>query len=329
MVTPTSVARRVALWRYWVACTFLLWSVTSAAKSVIWIALSESSAAHSEVAQTIRANVSRSAPTQVEWVVEPWSALEARVPERGAAPNLVIAIGARAWSGVVQRFATKADSAQISDSTPALFATLLPRSAFEQSLWRTHAGPRQVPVSAVFLDQPLTRQARLLRLAFPMTRIIGLLLGPESRLNIAEIRGALAQESLVAEFEDCVQCPIASQLQTVLERAEVVLAVPDQQIFNSNTIAGILSAGYRRRIPLVGFSPSYVKAGAALALYSTPEQQGIVSAEIVSRFLQSGNLPPPHASSLFTIGVNPDVARAFGLMLDEKQLENQLRKESK
>jgi putative tryptophan/tyrosine transport system substrate-binding protein len=329
MMATSALAKRVVLWQCFVVCWLSLCSFASTAKSIVWIALSESSAAHSEVARTIRANVDKGVPTQIEWVVEPWSALEARVPEPGVTPRLVIAIGARAWSGVVQRFASKDSSASTGDSTPALFATLLPRTAFETGLSQHHPEPRPGSVSAVFLGQPLARQARLLRLAFPSAKHVGLLLGPESRQSAAEIRNALAQESFVADFDECVECPVSKQLQLVLERSDLVLAVPDQQIFNSSTIAGILGAGYRRRIPLVGFSPAYVKAGAALALYSTPEQQGIASAELISRFLSNGQLPSARPPSLFTVGVNPDVARAFGLALDEKQLETQLRREAR
>ena len=320
----TVTARR--LWRWLLTCLALSAPLACHSAPTIWIALSESGGAHDEVAQTIRASVDKSAQTPVDWVIAPWSVLESRSPDRAAMPKLVVAVGTRAWAGVAERFGGNDTDGNPSENAPALLATLLPRSAYEKSLPRGQPGPRSGNLSAVFLDQPFSRQAKLLRLAFPAARKIGLILGPESRLGLADIRNALTQEAFTAEVDDCPDCSIASKLQSVLERSELVLATPDQQVFNSQTIGGILSAGYRRRIPLVGFSPAYVKAGAAIALYSTPEQQGVVTAEAVLRYLQSGALPPPSASPLFSVGVNADVARAFGFVLDEKSLETQLRK---
>ena len=329
MNTGSTSAAGWRIWRVLVVGLAFCAPLACYGEPIIWIALSESGDAHSQVAQAIRANVEKTTKTPVEWVIAPWSALEARNMDRTSMPKLVIAVGARAWTGVATRFVSKDADRNPIETPPALLATLLPRSAYEQALSQVQAEPRRSNLSAVFLDQSFDRQARLLRLAFPAARKVGLILGPESRLALADIRNALAQEQFSTEVEDCSDCSIAAQLQPVLERSELLLATPDQQVFNSQTIGGILSAGYRRRIPLVGFSPAYVKAGAAIALYSTPEQQGISTADAVLRYLQSNALPPPQSSSLFSVGVNSDVARAFGLILDEKSLEAQMRRESR
>jgi len=96
-------------------------------------------------------------------------------------------------------------------------------------------------------------------------------------------------------------------------------------VFNSETAANILMAAYRRQVPLVGFSPAYVKAGALLALYSTPAQVGTRGGDVLRQNLAGRSLPPPQWSREFTVKVNQDVARSLGFALDEARLGEQLR----
>lgn len=116
-------------------------------------------------------------------------------------------------------------------------------------------------------------------------------------------------------------------LQRVLGDAQVLLALPDPAVFNSQTAANILMAAYRRQVPLVGFSPAYVKAGALLAVYSTPTQVGTRGGEVLRQALAGGSLPPPQWPREYSIGINQDVARSLGLALDAPRLGEQLRRE--
>ena len=46
---------------------------------------------------------------------------------------------------------------------------------------------------------------------------------------------------------------------------------------------------YQRRLPVIGFSKAYVKAGAVAAVYTTPEQIGRQAGEEVIHWLQNGS----------------------------------------
>lgn len=277
---------------------------------VAWIALSESEGAYAETAAALRTALARRQPGTVEWLVAPWKELESRQP----APAYVVTVGTAAWMGAASRFAD-------AEGAPVLLATLLPRASFERGL-AAKARPRNI--SAVVLDHPATRQAQLVRLALPDARVAGLLLGPESRVLGPAFRNALSGVGLSVMVEDGGERGVSAGLQALLESSDLVLAIPDPAIFNSQTIAGILSSGYRRRIPLIGFSPAYVKAGALLALYSTPQQVGRAAADALREALAGRPLPAPHAPREFTVTVNQDVARSLGLSLDESTLNSEL-----
>jgi ABC-type uncharacterized transport system substrate-binding protein len=98
----------------------------------------------------------------------------------------------------------------------------------------------------------------------------------------------------------------------------------DPQVFNGNTLPNILLASYRARIPVMAFSPAYVKAGALLSLHSTPSQVGSQAGVVARSALQGAALPAPQYPTDFTVSVNDYVARSLGLGLDATTLSERL-----
>ena len=148
-----------------------------------------------------------------------------------------------------------------------LLATLLPQASYPVQVARA-----LVRQSAVFIDQPAERIARLLRLALPEHRRVGVLFGPDS----LEVRPALAR-ALTARGLILVEQTILNgekgiypALRALFEEAELLLALPDKLIYTPQNMPNILLAAYRQRIPLVSYSAAHVRAGALLALHTAP-----------------------------------------------------------
>jgi ABC-type uncharacterized transport system substrate-binding protein len=232
-----------------------------------------------------------------------------------AGSKLIVALGAEA-AGTVARLESR---------IPVLCA-LLPRSSFERVLIDTGRKPSSL-LSALYLDQPLARQLALIRVALPETRRIGVLWGPESQLKAAELTGLLRSAGL--ELVDATVArneAIFPGLKKVLESADVLLALADPQIFNSSSIQNILLSSFKARIPLVAFSPSYVRAGALMALHATPAQVGTQAAGISLPVLQGkGPLAAPLYTRDFSVTVNEHVARSLRLTLDAQSMRERLR----
>ena len=116
-------------------------------------------------------------------------------------------------------------------------------------------------------------------------------------------------------------------LQQVLNDSDVLLALADPLVFNSDSIQNILLTTFRAQVPVVAFSPAYVRAGALLALYATPAQVGRQAAALVQDVLRGQSLPEqPLESNDFEVSVNEHVARALNLSLDGKALRLELRR---
>lgn len=283
-------------------------------KAVIWLVTTDASPIYREVADTMRAEVERLHPAGIEWVVVAAKEFESATPP---APRLIVTVGSGAFAAVVTTL-------RAGEKSPPILATLLPRVAFDRDIARA---PQRPQASAVLLDQPPARQAALIRAALPTAKRIGLLLGPESKPMQSSVQTALSAQGLASHVEDVTQRGMFAALQNLLDDSDALLALADPTVFNSETVASILTAGYRRKVPLIAFSAAYVKAGALLAIYATPEQVAHDGARVVGAVLAGLPLPAPATPSEFTIGINSVVARSLGLSLSEDELRRQMRRE--
>jgi putative tryptophan/tyrosine transport system substrate-binding protein len=286
---------------------------TASATEIVVIS-SERSAGYLEAGQAataelVRTGVRRGDITQLvasEMVAADWAATQ------GA--RVWLTLGSDALSRALQR-----------DGRPPVVAALIPRLSFERIV---KAAPRATSsVVAVYLDQPLGRQVDLLHLALPDVHKVGALWGPESVAQQSALLSVLQARNLqLVSGTVTTGTTLFAALRPVLDDADVLLAVADPEVYNGNTVSNILLATYRAQVPLMAFSPAYVKAGALLALYSTPRQIGVQAAGLV-RQLQGGAVVTASQYPLeFSVMVNEHVARSLGFSLDEAGLAARLQK---
>jgi hypothetical protein len=281
-----------------------------------WIALSDSGGVYAEAAEALRAEFERGQPGRVAWRI----AHSAQFRQAKLKPQWVVAVGIAALRDMQDLFADD-------PTPPLLLAVLVPRLAFERIA--DPARLRTGLISAVFLDQPSARQMELARLAIPSLRNVGVLLGGESKAHAPALEKAARERGVQLVARQVAGDGLFPALQALLPEADCLLALPDPGVFNSQTVANILAATYRRRIPLIGFSPAYSRAGALVSLYSTPEQIGTRGGEVLRQSFALRNLPSPQWPREFMVTVNRDVARSLDLRLDEAQLLDALRQKER
>jgi len=241
----------------------------------------------------------------------------ADLPQPGLVPpgaDVVVAAGAAAC-----RFAVKSGTA------PVLAALISRQEAAELKI---KAGTR--PVGVIVLDQPLRRTLRLTRLIVPNATRVSALFGTATASDEAAFQNIATQLGLVAATARITEeSQIGPALDRLLEVNDVLVALPDGQVFNRNTAMSILLTSYRYRRPVIGFSDAYVRAGAIAAVFSTPgdiAQQAAEWLNEVSDYAQlAGQVRPPRH---FRITVNDRVAEALGLdRQDPEVLTQTLRSE--
>lgn len=243
------------------------------------------------------------------------SLAEWRERRSAAIPRVFVALGSQATAALAEAPA----------GAPVL-AALLPRQSFERILRQSgRTASRQL--SAIYLDQPLSRQLALIRAALPRARRVGVLWGPESKAKGSMLRSLAETNGLqLVEAEFKPEAGGFPDLRPVLASSDVFLAMADPQVFNSGTIQNLLLTTFRANLPMVAFSPAYGRAGAWLSLHVTPEQMGLQLARLVGEVLQGRSLPEqPIESNDFEISVNEHVGRSLNLKANAAQLRVHLR----
>lgn len=301
--------RRLARWV--LAFAGLLLSAGAALAAQVAVVLSDDSAPYQEVYQVMRAHLAeRGHDVQQAY---PSGLAVAALSES----KLVVAVGVRA-----------AEALAVLPLRTPLLAVLVPRSWYAgNGRSRLNDGGRRI-ASAIFLDQPVERQALLIRLAFPDAQRVGVLTGTGQSLLLNELDDALRgqQLDLVGQTLD-PDARLIGPLEQILANADLLLAVPDPQVFNRNTAQSLFLTSYRYRVPVLGYSQSLTRAGALLSLHSSPAQIGRQAAEWVNQALFAAplRLPLPAHPTYFDISINEQVARSLGFILPpETVLEKQL-----
>ena len=275
------------------------------------IVLSDESAAYLVVADELRKGVEGVPPgdSRVDVITAPELARLDAAELRSM--DLVVTVGLAAVQAVVAR-------EDVLEVPPPVLGLLIPRQAYER-LAPEREGERRR--SAVFIDQPLSRQLDLLHVAMPDKTRIGAILGPSSRdlkpelTDLASERGLSLSLASVAQNSD-----VYAALRIVMPRSDLLLLLPDPVATSVDSVHGLLLTSYRAQVPVIGFSEGLAKAGALLSLYSTAAQQGRQGGEIARRVLagESG-LPAPAHPKYFTVRINGSVARSLGLELPNEQ----------
>lgn len=198
-------------------------------------------------------------------------------------------------------------------STPRLYTLIPIASAASLNLNETSE-----TASAIYLDQPFLRQLNLIKLISNARQVLGVVFGPATTASRGTLE--LAAESLgIPIRQETVNEEIAvgPALRRLLVESDVLLALPDPLVYNQNTIFNILLSSYHNQVPVIGFSASYVKAGAMLAVYSSPSDIGRHIAGTIRQFVMTGAnaLPGAEFPRYFSIEVNKNVARSLDIDL--------------
>jgi ABC-type uncharacterized transport system substrate-binding protein len=211
----------------------------------------------------------------------------------------------------------------------AMLAVLIPKEGYGKLL---NDFPAQMkagtnPTSAIYFDQPLKRQFDLITAVLPKASSVAVLYAtPPKELSTLRMLALTRKLELNERIQD-TESGLNSALQELLESSDVLLALPDAKIYNTGTIRNILLSTYRSRVPLIGFSPAYVKAGALCAVFSTPEQIAVQSVAMIQEYAESRTLPPAQYAKEFEVLVNEQVARSLGLDIkNASQLRSEIGK---
>lgn len=233
--------------------------------------------------------------------------------------TLVVAVGTQAL-----KYASNLD-----ERTPVI-GVLVPKLSYETILSESKRQPNRF--SAVYLDQPFTRQFSLIKAIFPNINSIGVLLGPVSQFQSNDLQSAAKKFNMNVEIkliENATE--LHDGLEQVTSGKQLLLTIPDPLIYTRDTAQTILLTTYHRQAPVIGFSQSYAKSGAIAAVFSSPKQYASEVTNIIKTLQKDYvSLPPAQAAGQFSIEINRQVARSLNIRIaDDDVIYQQILRDEK
>ncbi|MCK5002177.1 MAG: hypothetical protein KAS57_04090 [Gammaproteobacteria bacterium] len=181
--------------------------------------------------------------------------------------------------------------------------------------------PEHKSESHLSMTQPVCQQFALAQLLNPDWKLISVLLSTTNTPLIKNLASCAKRYKLKLNtiiLKEYIN--IIDALNTSLPSSGVLLALPDPAIYNAKTIKSILLTTYRHRVPIIGFSENFVRAGALAAMHSSTEQLGRQISELIQKHYNNENINTHLYPEYFDVTTNKNVARSLGIQIPDRKI---------
>lgn len=165
------------------------------------------------------------------------------------------------------------------------------------------------------LDQPPARQLNLIQLIHPGFKSIGILVTEQSKNQLIPLHKIATRKKLSIHEDVGNLKNVRYKIDAISKVSDVILAIADTNIYNATSLPQILLTSYRYKIPVIGFSKGFIRAGALAGIVSNIEQlaqhisEAIVELTNTHKDLTSSIIHPKY----FNVISNRNVAKSLNL----------------
>lgn len=227
--------------------------------------------------------------------------------------------------GLIMTFGTIATELVKKDvkDTPIVFSTVL--NPEESRIVNSFASPGG-NVTGASLDIPEETQFSYILKVVPSTKRVGVLYNSkETGMVIERARAAAARSGLqltTVEVDDETDLPKA--MEWLLERIDVLWSVADGTVLSTPVAQKLIMEAIRYKIPFMGLSPSFVKAGALFSLKwddaDVGRQAGEAAIKVISGHEEISGISVTTPRNL-SISINMNTARSIGIKIPDSVLK--------
>ena len=166
----------------------------------------------------------------------------------------------------------------------------------------------------VLLDQPLTRYLAFSRFMLK-PKSLGIINRSPVVLNQHQQMALKRLKLQLNQYQSNKSRELLGTVRQLVKQNDALLMLPEQSIYNRNTLKGILLTAYRARIPVISYSPAHVKSGALASIYSSPADIGRQLADILNNNHNKSpeNIGNTQFARYYSVSINSRVAHALGI----------------
>ena len=176
---------------------------------------------------------------------------------------------------------------------------------------------RTAAITAVYAEPSPSVQLRLVSMLYRKPVKVAVILSNKTSYLEPMFQHIASQSWTDLSIEYYGASETLNRVLTRVADAPVILATPDNTIYNAENIRNILVTTYRRNQSVIGFSAALVKAGALASTYSEIEDINAQVDELIADYEASGKLAEPQFPKYFSTIVNEDVARSLNIVVDD------------
>ncbi|MEE8364287.1 MAG: ABC transporter substrate binding protein [Gammaproteobacteria bacterium] len=216
--------------------------------------------------------------------------------------RLIIALGAKA-------------SGMLSGQLPKKFIV----SAYVTQQQHNQLQLANINRMTVLLDQPLERYLAFTHFLFK-PKAVGIINYSPIKLNRQQQNTLKRLGLRLNQYQSDNSRKLLGTVRQLVKRNDVLLMLPEQGIYNRNTLKGILLTAYRARAPVISYSPAHVKSGALASIYSSPADIGRHLAEVINGYTKGSPVTSGNTqfARYYSVAINSRVAHALGLELPDE-----------
>lgn len=182
--------------------------------------------------------------------------------------------------------------------------------------------------AALYMTQSYCRQIKFIRLLNTHWKTISVLSSGKKPVDNQPIQQCAEKYGFeIYTVNTTAKENLTNKIKDALKNSDVLLALPDRNIYNSRTVKNILLTSYRYRKPVIAFSKNFVNAGALAALHSNTDQIAQSASNIVEQYFDTGShfKQSINHPENFDININKQVFRALDLKTpDIEKIKNSL-----
>jgi putative tryptophan/tyrosine transport system substrate-binding protein len=177
-----------------------------------------------------------------------------------------------------------------------------------------HGGEGDVS-ARVDLDIPLSTQLQAIRSLWPNHWRVGIIRNPaRSRYSAEALEARARKEGFTVLVVDCDgPARLLKAVASMKGKVDFLLCFPDPDLYNPVTIKPLVMASIEGRLPIVGFSPAFVRAGAAAGIYPDYRETGRQTAEMAQRILRGEERGAEEGPRKIRMALNQRVTRLLGV----------------
>jgi putative tryptophan/tyrosine transport system substrate-binding protein len=167
----------------------------------------------------------------------------------------------------------------------------------------------------VDLDVPLSLQLGAMRALWPQHGRVGIIRNPaRSRYSAEAFDSRARKEGFTSRVVDC-DGPggLLKAVAAMKGKVDFLMCFPDPDLYNAVTIKPLVMASLESRLPIVGFSPAFVRAGAAAGIYPDYRETGRQTAEMALRMMRGEDRGTDEGPRRIQVAVNQRIAHLLGL----------------